>query len=91
MPYFNIDPLDFSDHDWRTLRAAWRKHKQRQTEASQLWNATLKDFKEACAAAELEPHEALHVLTIHLRINGPDTLRSEIAAMRRVHEKVSGG
>ena len=84
----SIDQLkqDLGSSEWQRMLAAWRKHKQRQSE----FLATIKEFHDTCRELNLNPQEVLQVLTAHLWATGGELIQRKIESMRQAYSRDYG-
>ena len=84
----SIDQLkqDLGSSEWQRMLAAWRRHKERQSE----FLATVKEFHDTCKELNLNPQEVLQVLMAHLWATGGELIQRKIESMRQTYSRDCG-
>lgn len=101
--YASLEDNELSElltgEEWRRLRAAWRKHKQRQKQTQEQaveeaseeadWAFAVREFRALCRDADISPADALHVVAAYVELDDGAELKQEVEAYNRTHAERS--
>ena len=74
--------------EWQDLWCHWREYEEKHYGSAQQWDSALRLFRALCKEHELNPADALHILTLEMHADNVQTVKRDLAALERVRDKL---